>query len=178
MEDHHQIIISGFGGQGILSAGKMLAYGGMIEDKYVSWVPSYGPEMRGGTANCHVIVSKELIASPILSKVTALIVMNEPSLEKFESYVNQNGLIILDNSIINKFSVRKDIDVVAIPATQLANEMGNVAFANIILLGKLIHKTNLISKETIIESFKSILPEKKHHLIPMEINALELGMKF
>lgn len=174
----HGIIIAGFGGQGILSAGKILAQAGMYENKNVSWLPSYGPEMRGGTANCCVIISEEKIGSPILNKANALIVMNSPSLDKFENSVLEGGFIISDSSLIERASSRKDIDESRIPAAKTALEMGNATFATIILLGKLIAKTNVISKESFVEALKSTLPAKKHYLIPEEIKALEYGMNY
>jgi len=172
------VIISGFGGQGILSAGKLLAYAGMLEDKFVTWLPSYGPEMRGGTANCHVKISSKPISSPVLDKVSALIVMNEPSMEKFEKCVVEGGIIISDASIVNKITKRVGIEYIGIPATKIASEMGNKAFANIILVGKLIKKTALVSKENIVGAFKEVLPQKLHKLIPKEITALEIGMDY
>lgn len=174
----HELIIAGFGGQGILSAGRLLAYAGMLENKNVSWLPSYGPEMRGGTANCHVIVSDELIGSPILNNATALIIMNGPSLEKFENMVTSGGLIIVDSSLVENNPGRSDVEVYKIPATQMASEMGNLTYANIILLGKLIEKTGIVSKENFEEALKKVLPEKYHYLIPEEMKALEMGMKY
>ena len=178
MTGHEEIIIAGFGGQGILSAGRILAYAGMLEGKNVSWLPSYGPEMRGGTANCNVIISDEPVGSPILNTATTLIVMNGPSLEKFEKAVIPGGMIIIDSSLVDRKPSRKDVDVYQIPATMLASDMGNLTFANIILLGKLIKKTGIASKENFAEALKQILPERKHHLIPEEIKALEIGMNY
>ncbi|HOQ37692.1 MAG TPA: 2-oxoacid:acceptor oxidoreductase family protein [Acetivibrio sp.] len=173
-----QIIISGFGGQGILSAGRILAYAGMLEKKNVSWLPSYGPEMRGGTANCHVIISDEAVGSPILNSATSLIVMNGPSLDKFEGIVESGGIIIKDSSLVERDPNRKDVQVYGIPATKVAFEMGNPTFANIILLGKLIEVTKIISKEAFEEALKKTLPAKKHHMIPDEMKALEYGMHY
>ncbi|MCX7708574.1 MAG: 2-oxoacid:acceptor oxidoreductase family protein [Clostridia bacterium] len=173
-----EIIIAGFGGQGILSAGRLLAYAGMLENKNVSWLPSYGPEMRGGTANCHVIISDEPVGSPILNSATALVVMNGPSLEKFEGMIVKGGVIITDSSLVDKSPKRTDVDVFEIPATKMASDMGNLTFANIILLGKLIGKTGIVSKESFAEALKKVLPEKKHNLIPEEMKALEDGMNY
>lgn len=175
---HQDVIIAGFGGQGILSAGKILAYAGMLENKNVSWLPSYGPEMRGGTANCSVILSDEAVGSPIINTATSLIVMNGPSLDKFESMVASGGVIIIDSSLIEKVPERKDVTVYRIPATKAALDMGNGTFATIILLGKLLAATNIISKESFAEALKKTLPAKKHYLIPEEIKALEYGMEF
>ncbi|MCX7923354.1 MAG: 2-oxoacid:acceptor oxidoreductase family protein [Clostridia bacterium] len=173
-----EIIIAGFGGQGILSAGRLLAYAGMLDNKHVSWLPSYGPEMRGGTANCHVTISDEPVGSPILNSSTALVVMNGPSLDKFESMVVSGGMIITDSSLVERDIKRADIDLFEIPATKIASDMGNLTYANIILLGKLIARTNVVSKENFEEALKKVLPEKKHYMIPEEMKALELGMNY
>ena len=173
-----EIVIAGFGGQGILSAGRLLAYAGMLENKNVSWLPSYGPEMRGGTAYCHIIISDEPVGSPILNSATTLIVMNSPSLEKFESMVVPGGLIITDSTLVDRHPKRKDVDIFEIPATKTASDMGNLTYANIILLGKLIAKTNIISKENFEEALKKVLPEKRHYMIPEEMKALEMGIDY
>jgi 2-oxoglutarate ferredoxin oxidoreductase subunit gamma len=172
-----EIIIAGFGGQGILSAGRLLAYAGMLEGKNVSWLPSYGPEMRGGTANCHVIISDEPVGSPILNSATTLIVMNGPSLEKFEDMVVPGGVIIKDSSLVNRDVKRRDVDVCEVAATKMASDMGNSTYANIIILGKLLAKTGVISKENFEAALKKVLPEKKHYMIPEEMQALAMGME-
>jgi 2-oxoglutarate ferredoxin oxidoreductase subunit gamma len=172
------IILAGFGGQGIQSAGMLISYAGMLEGKNVSWLPSYGPEMRGGTSNCHVLVSDEPIASPILVNAQVVIAMNGPSLEKFECYVVPGGILIVDSSIVDRKCTRTDIKIIEIPATQIANEMGNAAFTNIIMLGKLLAETNVVTVESFEQALKKVLPEKKHNLIPQEMAALEKGMKF
>ena len=173
---HQDIIIAGFGGQGILSAGRLLAYAGMLEGKNVSWLPSYGPEMRGGTANCNVVISDEPVGSPILNNATALIVMNGPSLDKFESMVQSGGVIITDSSLVDRKVTRRDVDVYEVPATMMASDMGNMTFANIIILGKLIAKTGIVSVQSFEDALKKVLPKKYHHMIPEEIKALEAGM--
>ncbi|HHW47455.1 MAG TPA: 2-oxoacid:ferredoxin oxidoreductase subunit gamma [Clostridiaceae bacterium] len=173
-----EIIIAGFGGQGILSAGRLLAYAGMLEGKNVSWLPSYGPEMRGGTANCHVIISDDPVGSPILNSATALIVMNGPSLDKFENLVVKDGLIIADSSLVQRKPNRNDVKYSGIPATQIASDMGNSTYACIILLGKLLGSTGIVSKENFENALKKVLPEKYHHMIPDEMKALEIGMKY
>lgn len=170
-----ELIIAGFGGQGILSAGRLLAYAGMLEGKYVSWLPSYGPEMRGGTANCSVVISDEPVGSPILDTVNALIVMNGPSLEKFEKSVITGGVIIADSSLVSEKAKRTDIEFIGIPATEMASDMGNLTYANIIILGKLLAKTGIISKDSFEAALKKVLPQKKHHMIPEEMNALVAG---
>ncbi|HHV60207.1 MAG TPA: 2-oxoacid:ferredoxin oxidoreductase subunit gamma [Clostridiaceae bacterium] len=173
-----EIIIAGFGGQGILSAGRLLAYAGMLGNMNVSWLPSYGPEMRGGTANCNVIITDGQVGSPILNSSTSLIVMNTPSLAKFESFVEPGGIIVIDSSLVDRKCTRNDIKVFEIPATRIASEMGNQVFANIILLGKLVAETNIISKENFELALKKTLPPRKHHLIPEEMKAFELGMNY
>ena len=175
---HQDIVIAGFGGQGILSAGRLLAYAGMLEDRNVSWLPSYGPEMRGGTANCHVIISEEQVGSPILNSATSLIVMNGPSLDKFEDMVVKGGLIISDSSLVDRKSRRTDTDTYGIPATRIASDMGNLTYANIILLGKLIKITGVVSLDSIKTALEHVLPEKYRHLIPEEIRALQTGMEY
>lgn len=174
----HDIIFSGFGGQGIQSAGKLIAYAGLLENKYVSFLPSYGPEMRGGTSNCHVIVSDEPVGSPILNSATALLAMNRPSLDKFENYLVPGGIILVDSSLVNRSPVRTDVKVFEIPATQIASDMGNLTYANIIMLGKLLAETGVVSSEYFEKGLKKILPEKKHNLIPEEMKALEIGIKY
>lgn len=174
----HEIILAGFGGQGILSAGRLLAYAGMLDGKQVSWLPSYGPEMRGGTANSSVVISDNPVDSPVLNSAGSIIVMNKPSLGKFESWVDKGGIIIIDSSIIDKDITRKDISSFRIPATAIASEMGNMAFANIILLGKLIAEKGTVSVENFEKALYAVLPEKKHNLIPMEMEALKIGMDY
>ena len=172
------MIFAGFGGQGIQAAGKLIAYAGILEDKNVSFLPSYGPEMRGGTSNCHVIVSDEPIGSPILNSATVVMAMNRPSMDKFESYLEPDGILLYDSSLVNRDPARKDIRVFAIPATQIASDMGNLAFANIIMLGKLIKETGVVSPENFERGLKKVLPEKKHYMIPDEMKALKIGMDY
>jgi len=174
----HEIILAGFGGQGILSAGKLLAQAGMLDGKHVSWLPSYGPEMRGGTANSSVVVSEEPVDSPVLYSCNALIAMNRPSLDRFEALVDAGGRIIVDSSIVDRNVSRDDIVSFRIPATRIASDIGNMAFANIILLGKLIAERNTVTVENFEKALYEVLPEKKHHLIPEEMKALHIGMEY
>lgn len=173
-----KIIIAGFGGQGILSAGRLLAYAGMLEDKSVSWLPSYGPEMRGGTANCNIIITDEQVGSPIVNDATVLIAMNTPSLDKYEKWVQPGGAIIVDSSLVNREITRKDVTVYAIPATELASQAGNTTYANIYLLGKLIAHTGVVKPESFELALKHVLKEKYHHMIPEEMNVLKEGMEY
>ncbi|NMA33474.1 MAG: 2-oxoacid:ferredoxin oxidoreductase subunit gamma [Clostridiaceae bacterium] len=172
------MIFAGFGGQGIQAAGKLIAYAGILEGRHVSFLPSYGPEMRGGTSNCHVIVSDEPIGSPILNSATVVMAMNRPSLDKFESYLEPGGILLIDSSLINRDPVRTDIRVFTIPATQIASEMGNLAFANVIMLGKLIKETGVVTAGNFEGGLKKVLPERKHYLIPEEMKALRIGMDY
>ncbi|MCX7773322.1 MAG: 2-oxoacid:acceptor oxidoreductase family protein [Clostridia bacterium] len=174
----HDIIIAGFGGQGILSSGRLLAYAGMLDNKEVSFLPSYGPEMRGGTANCMVVISGEPIASPVLNSCDALIVMNNPSLEKFESWLRPGGVLITDSSLVHKKAKRTDIKVFEIPATQLASDAGNKTYSSIILLGKLIKETGCIEVESFEKALYSVLPKKKHHMIPEEMAIFKVGADY
>lgn len=169
------LIIAGFGGQGILSAGKLLAYAGMLEGKHVSWLPSYGPEMRGGTANCSIVISDEPIGSPIIDYPNVLIAMNGPSLEKFQKTIVKGGLIITNSSLVEAKPQRTDVEFVGVPATEMASDMGNLTYANIIILGKLLGKTGIVKKESFEAALKKVLPEKKHHMIPDEMKALVAG---
>ena len=146
---HHEIVIAGFGGQGLLFTGKVLAYAGLLENRELSWLPSYGPEMRGGTANCNVILSDDPVGSPIVDHPNVLVVMNAPSLDKYENAVAPGGKIFLDSTLITRKVARDDVDVFYIPATQMAADMGINGLANMILLGAVIHETACISEDTL-----------------------------
>ncbi|MEW5844170.1 MAG: 2-oxoacid:acceptor oxidoreductase family protein [Bacteroidota bacterium] len=172
-----EIIIAGFGGQGVLSMGQILCYGGVIEGKEVSWMPSYGPEMRGGTANCMVIVSDSKISSPILTKFDIVIALNQPSLDKFESAVKPGGLLIYEASTILNPPTRTDIDILPIEAANEAAKLENTKVMNMIILGSLLKKKQIITFETAIEALKKVLPERYHKLIPLNKIAMEKGME-
>ncbi len=171
----HEVIFAGFGGQGVMLMGQLLAYSSMIEDKNVSWLPSYGPEMRGGTANCMVKVSDSQVASPLITAPTALVAMNLPSLNKFADSVKEGGVIIYNSSLINEDYTREDVNVIPIPVNDLAGELGNVRVANIIALGCLLGTENICKKESVIDSLKNVLPERHHHLLPLNEKALDKG---
>ncbi|MEG2353828.1 MAG: 2-oxoacid:acceptor oxidoreductase family protein [Clostridium sp.] len=149
-----EIIFAGFGGQGILSMGKFLAYAGMDANMNVSWLPSYGPEMRGGTANCSVIVSDDLVGSPIVTEPQSLIVMNRPSLDKFENSIAKGGLVIVDSNLIDRNIEREDVEVIRIPAQDEAAKIGSTKIANMILLGALVAKTKIVPMEILIEALR------------------------
>lgn len=170
-----ELIIAGFGGQGVMSMGQLLTYAGMIEGKHVAYIPSYGPEMRGGTANCSVTVSDREISSPIFTEPTSVIIMNQPSLEKFEPTVQPGGLLIVNSSLVTKKATRQDIRFFAIEGNEEAEKLGSSKVANIVILGAYLELTKVVSIDSIIESLKKVLPERRHNLIPLNRQALELG---
>lgn len=172
-----EIIISGFGGQGVLSMGKILAYSGLMEDKEVTWIPAYGPEQRGGTANVTVIVSDKRISSPILSRYDVAIVLNQPSLEKFEPKVKPGGILIYDGYGIINPPTRKDINVYRIDAMDKAADMKNAKVFNMIVLGGLLKVCPVVSTEGLHSALFKSLPERHHGLIPLNMQAVEEGMK-
>jgi 2-oxoglutarate ferredoxin oxidoreductase subunit gamma len=172
-----EIIISGFGGQGVLSMGKILAYSGLMDDKEVTWMPAYGPEQRGGTANVTVIVSDDKISSPILSKFDIAIVLNQPSLEKFEPKVKPGGILIYDGYGILNPPTRKDITVYRIDAMDKAAEMKNGKVFNMIVLGGLLKIAPVVSTDGVEKALKKTLPERHHNLIPLNMQAIEEGGK-
>ena len=170
-----EIIIAGFGGQGVLSMGKILAYSGVMEDKEVCWMPSYGPEQRGGTANVTVIVSDERICSPIISKYDTAIVLNQQSLDKFEKTVKPGGLLIYDPNGITKEPTRKDINIYKIAATEKAQEMGISKVFNMVVLGGFLKLKPIVGSEFIHKGLEKSLPERHHNLIPQNEEAIEVG---
>ncbi|MCC8042011.1 MAG: 2-oxoacid:acceptor oxidoreductase family protein [Oscillospiraceae bacterium] len=173
-----EIQLAGFGGQGILFAGKVLAYCGMYSGREVSWLPSYGPEMRGGTCNCSVILSDDKIGSPVVQNPSVLIAMNQPSFAKFISDVVSGGTVLADSSLIDVQTDRTDITVYSVPATDMAKESGLTGGANIILLGKLIKETGFISMEDIEGALRKIIPPKKAQLIENNMKAIQLGYDY
>ena len=173
-----QIMIAGFGGQGVLFAGKFLAYKGMVQDKQISWLPSYGPEMRGGTANCSVVISDTPVGSPIITSPDVLIAMNLPSLQKFVDAVVPGGKIILDSTLIDAKVERTDVEVFYIPATQMAKDAGFSTLANMILAGKVLKCTDIVAWEGNKETLEAFTPAKKAGLIDVNCQALQTGYDF
>jgi len=171
------ILLAGFGGQGILFTGKVAAYGGMIDGKEVSWLPSYGPEMRGGTANCSVCVSDSPIGSPLVTAPDVLIAMNLPSLEKFERTVVPGGLIMVDSSIVEKKVGRKDVKAIYLPATRLASDNGLKGLANMVVAGRLFKETKFCSEEAFLEGIRKSIPARKQELLDSNMAAVKLGME-
>lgn len=172
------MLIAGFGGQGILFTGKFLAYEGLLEGREVSWLPSYGPEMRGGTANCSVILSDTPVGSPIVSNPDTLLVMNLPSLDKYEDATVKGGKIFVDSALIGRKVQRNDVEAYYIPATKLASDEGLTGLANMILLGYVIKHTNVIPFENIERALQKVVPATKQHLIESNRKALELGYNY
>ena len=176
MTNHYNMLFAGFGGQGVLFAGKVIAYAGLIEGKEVSWLPSYGPEMRGGTANCSICVSDEPIGSPLVTAPNVFVAMNLPSYEKFIDTVEDDSVVIIDNTLINKTVSNNKVKAFYVPATSLADENNLKGLANIILIGKLFKEINFSSKESLYKSIEKCVPPSKSHLIEANIRAIELGM--
>jgi len=170
-----RIIISGFGGQGVMLMGRLLAYAGMLEGKNVAWMPSYGPEMRGGTANCTVLISEEEIGSPIVSHPKTLIAMNQPSLDKFEPNVNEDGLIILNDSLIDREVSRNDVNVIKIPADDIADKLGNSRAANMVVLGAYVEKSGIVKLETKFKALEKPLAGRNKRLLELNKEALTQG---
>ena len=173
-----QILFAGFGGQGILFSGKFLAYKGLMEDLQVSWLPSYGPEMRGGTANCNVILSETPVGSPIITTPDVLVAMNLPSLQKYVDTVVPGGQIYVDSALIDEKVERTDVEVFYIPATQMAKDAGFSTLANMILMGKVMKECNAVAYEGNKETLESFIPAKKAKLIDINCQALQAGYDF
>ena len=173
-----QILFAGFGGQGILFSGKFLAYKGLMEDLQVSWLPSYGPEMRGGTANCNVILSETPVGSPIITAPDVLIAMNLPSLEKYVNSVVPGGQIYLDSSLIEAKVSRTDVEVFYIPATQMAKDNGISSLANMIIVGSLLQNHPELSLDGVEAVVNKLVPPKKAALIELNMKALQLGSEY
>ncbi|MFP4432043.1 MAG: 2-oxoacid:acceptor oxidoreductase family protein [Spirochaetaceae bacterium] len=172
-----RIICAGFGGQGVMSMGRLIAYTGMQEGREVSWLPSYGPEMRGGTANCHVLVSDTPIGSPVISKdATAVIAMNLPSVTKFQGELAPGKLLIYNSDLIENVDFRTDIDVLPVPANAIAREVGNPKGANMVMLGAYIGSRGLFSLESVVEALKKVFGPGKAHFIGPNETALRRGI--
>ena len=174
----HEIIIAGFGGQGLLFAGKVLAYAGLLEKRQLSWLPSYGPEMRGGTANCNVILSDSPVGSPIVQHPNVLVVMNTPSLDKYEGDVAPGGKIFVDSTLIDRKVQRTDVEAFYIPATQMAADMNMNGLANMILLGAVLRETACIKDETVPEALHHVIPARKANLFDANKAAVDAGRNY
>ncbi len=171
-----EILLAGFGGQGVLFAGKILAYCGLMDSKELSWLPSYGPEMRGGTANCSVCISDEPIGSPLVLTPDILIAMNQPSFDKFIGAAKPGAKVFIDSTLIDAACDRTDVEIFAIPSSQMADDNELKGGSNIILLGKVLKETELFSLDTMKKAIEKVVPPSKAHLIANNFKAIELGM--
>jgi 2-oxoglutarate ferredoxin oxidoreductase subunit gamma len=175
---HEEVIISGFGGQGALFAGQLLTYAGLFEGRQVTWIPSYGPEMRGGTARCTVILSDELIGSPIVRNPAIAVVLNPESMEKYESMVAPGGILIINTSLVRTRSQRTDITVVEVPANDLARDLGNVRMMNVVLLGALLATKPIVTPDSLKRAMEEEIPAHRKHIIEPNKKALDRGMEY
>jgi 2-oxoglutarate ferredoxin oxidoreductase subunit gamma len=169
------MLLAGFGGQGILFAGKLIAYAGLIEGRELSWLPSYGPEMRGGTANCSVVISDEEIGSPISKNPTAVIAMNRPSLDKYEEAVVKGGVLVINTSMVDRDALRTDIKVVLVPANDIAEKIGDKRMTNMVLIGALLAALPFMPVSAIEKALQEHLPARHHKLLPQNYEALRQG---
>ncbi|MBI4653810.1 MAG: 2-oxoacid:acceptor oxidoreductase family protein [Nitrospirae bacterium] len=172
-----QLIIAGFGGQGVLFTGRLLAYSAMLEGKEVSWFPSYGAEMRGGAANCTVIISDEMIGSPVVNNPNILLVMNETSMQRFGRTLKAGGILIMNASLLKGFNGRPDVETVQIKATDIAERLGNNQVANMVMLGALIGKTGVVSLDSALNALREMVPKHKKDIIIINETALRRGIK-
>ncbi len=177
MKNELQLIIAGFGGQGILFTGKLLTHSAMLEGRNVTGFPSYGAEIRGGIVNCTVIISDEMIGSPIVRSPNSLMAMNRASKERFESQIKPHGLFIINTSLIKDPANRTDIDIIRINATDIAEELGNVNAANMVMLGALVGRTGIIKPETVSSAMKEIIPKHRKNIIPLNETAFKKGIE-
>lgn len=178
VESVSRIVLAGFGGQGILFLGKLLAYSGLIEQREVSWIPSYGPEMRGGTANCHVVISPFEIGSPTVSIPDVLVAMNRPSMDKFINDIKPGGYLFYNSSLIEGKPEREDIKIIPVPVNEIAEKLGNPSVANVVMCGAIIKNTEVVQFESIKKGMAKIVSGARKHLMDINIKALEEGMKY
>ncbi len=176
--DQERVIIAGFGGQGIMFMGKLLCYAGMMEKKHVTYMPSYGAEVRGGTAYCNVIISSEEIPSPVVSEPTTAIIMNSPSLVKFEPMVAKKGLLIVNTSLVTRLAKRNDIEVIQVAATNVADRLGNTRVANMVALGAFLAKRAIVELPTVMAAIQEMLPSYRQHLVEVNRQALLEGKAY
>ena len=174
---HQEIIMAGFGGQGVLKMGQILAEAAMLEGREVVWTPAYGPEMRGGPAFCTVIISSEPIGSPVVARPDAVIIMDAPSLEKYQGQVSDTGILLINSTLVDPARVKPGIACYPIPVNAMAEEIGDTRIANMIMLGALLRLTALAAPATILHALAEALPERHHHLLPLNERALEAGAR-
>jgi 2-oxoglutarate ferredoxin oxidoreductase subunit gamma len=172
---YQDVIIAGFGGQGVLLAGKLLAHAGMLEGKYVTWFPSYGAEIRGGTANCTVIISDHEIGSPVVQNPSAMLIMNEASFKKFERRISPSGDLFLNTSLVQQTASREDINRIEVRANDIAEELGDIRIANMVMLGAFLKKTRVVALGSVLNALKAVLPAHRHSLLSLNELALKCG---
>ena len=175
MSRYQDVMIAGFGGQGVLVAGKLLAYAGMLEGKHVTWFPSYGAEIRGGTANCTVIISDEEIGSPVVRNPSAMLILNDASYVKFEPRLRPGGQLFLNTSLVNRPGTRGDLARIDVKANALAEELGDIRIANMVMLGAFLSKTGVVALDSVLNALKAVLPVRRHSLLPLNEKALKCG---
>jgi 2-oxoglutarate ferredoxin oxidoreductase subunit gamma len=173
-----EIMIAGFGGQGVLFAGQLLAYTAMDEGKQVTWIPSYGPEMRGGTANCTVVIADEEIGSPMVRHPQAVVAMNRPSLDKYEHVIQAGGVLVINSSMVDRAVERSDVRVVLLPASEIAEELGDRRMSNMVLLGGLLANLPVLSLDALRRSLHAHLPVRHHRLLPLNVQAMQRGAQY
>ncbi len=172
---YQDVMIAGFGGQGVLVAGKLLAHAGMLEGRYVTWFPSYGAEIRGGTANCTVIISSTESGSPVVQHPSAMLIFNEASFVKFERRIKEGGRLFLNTSLVHAPSIRNDITRIEIRANDIAEDLGDIRISNMVMLGAFLKKTGVVALESVLAALKQVLPQRRHSLIPLNESALKRG---
>ena len=171
------LLAAGFGGQGVMVLGQLVAYTGIEEGRHVTWIPSYGPEMRGGTANCGVVLSEDEIGSPVVDSADVLVIMNQPSLSKFLDRVKKGGILVYNSDLVEYDGSRPDVKAIGVPASQIALELGSDKIANIIILGAVVESSGIVNPEVCVETIKEKLGKKKPKFLPMNLEAFERGKK-
>lgn len=172
---YQDVIIAGFGGQGVLLAGKLLAYAGMLEGKQVTWFPSYGAEIRGGTANCTVIISDAEIGSPVVRHPSAMLILNDASFVKFEQRISPSGRLFLNTSLVTRPASRSDIERIDVKANEIAEKLGDSRIANMVMLGAFLKKTGVVALDSVLSALRAVLPPRRHSLLPLNERALKCG---
>jgi 2-oxoglutarate ferredoxin oxidoreductase subunit gamma len=172
---YQDVVIAGFGGQGVLLAGKLLAYAGMLEGRNVTWFPSYGAEIRGGTANCTVIISSEEIGSPVVQNPSSMLIFNEASFKKFEKRIRQNGQLFVNTSLVHEAPTREDLTRIEVRANDIAEALGDIRVSNMVMLGAFLKKTGVVTLESVLSALREVLPQRRHSLMPLNENALKRG---
>lgn len=175
MSFYKTLLAAGFGGQGVMVLGQLAAYTGIEEGRYVTWIPSYGPEMRGGTANCGVVLSEEEIGSPVVDNADVLVIMNQPSLSKFLDRVKKGGILVYNSDLVEYDGSRPDVTAIGVPASQIALELGSDKIANIIILGAVVESSGIVDEKVCVETIKEKLGKKKPKFLPMNLEAFERG---